>query len=89
VRLSGRQAYERLGIPKEEKHAGQSFPLQPLAPHLFMLQHPRESYRTRDLPTHLAGLGLSVSSLDLRRFCRRHGIRRDIRADRPRSRPEA
>jgi len=53
---------------------------------LFMLQHPRESYRTRDLRAHLAGLGLTVSSLDLRRFCTRHGIRRDRRAGRPRTR---
>jgi len=53
---------------------------------LFMLQHPRESYRTRDLRAHLAGLGLAVSSLDLRRFCTRHGIRRDMRAGRPRTR---
>ena len=51
---------------------------------LFMLQHPRESYRTRDLRAHLASLGLAVSSLDLRRFCTRHGIRRDERAGRPR-----
>lgn len=53
---------------------------------LFMLQHPRESYRTRDLRAHLASLGLAVSSLDLRRFCTRHGIRRDMRAGRPRTR---
>jgi hypothetical protein len=53
---------------------------------LFMLHHPRESYRTRDLRAHLAGLGLAVSSLDLRRFCTRHGIRRDMRAGRPRTR---
>jgi hypothetical protein len=51
---------------------------------LFILLHPRESYRTRDLRAHLAGLGLTVSSLDLRRFCTRHGICRDMRAGRPR-----
>lgn len=50
----------------------------------FMLGHPRASYRTRDLRAHLAALGLEISSLDFRRFCARHGIRRDERAGRPR-----
>lgn len=53
---------------------------------MFMLRNPRESYRTRDLRAHLLGLGVEVSSLDLRRFCTRHGIRRDVRAGRPRTR---
>lgn len=35
--LSLRQAYDRLGIPMEEKHAAESFPLQPLAPHLLLV----------------------------------------------------
>jgi hypothetical protein len=39
---------------------------------------------TRDVRTHLARLGLRISSLDFRRFCIRHGIRRDMRAGRPR-----
>jgi hypothetical protein len=34
--MSLRQAYDRLGIPMEEKHAGESFVLQPLAPHLLL-----------------------------------------------------
>lgn len=34
--MSLRQAYDRLGIPMEEKHAGGSFSLQPLAPHLLL-----------------------------------------------------
>jgi hypothetical protein len=51
---------------------------------LFMLRHPREAYRTREVRAHLAKLGLDISSLDFRRFCRRHGIRRDERAGRPR-----
>lgn len=34
--ISLRQAYDRLGIPMEEKHAAESFPLQPLAPHLLL-----------------------------------------------------
>lgn len=45
---------------------------------LFMLQQPRESYRTRDLRAHLADLGLAVSSLDLRRFCTRHDIQPQV-----------
>jgi hypothetical protein len=52
---------------------------------LFMLQHPRPCYRIRDLRAHLAGLGLAVSALDVRRFCVRHGIRRDMRAGCPRA----
>lgn len=56
---------------------------------LYMLQHPRPAYRTRDVRSHLASLGLKISSLDFRRFCNRHGIRRDERAGRPRGRREA
>lgn len=50
---------------------------------VYMLRHPRDAYRTRDVRTHLASLGLRISSLDFRRFCKRHGIRRDMRAGRP------
>lgn len=50
----------------------------------FMLRHARESYRTRELRAHLAALGVEVSTKDMRRFCSRHGIRRDMRAGRPR-----
>ncbi len=53
---------------------------------LYMLRHPRESYRTRDVRAHLAAVGLEISSLDFRRFCKRHGIRRDERPGRPRAR---
>lgn len=53
---------------------------------LFILRHPREAYRTRDVRAHLATLGLQISSLDFRRLCKRHGIRRDERAGRPRTR---
>jgi hypothetical protein len=52
---------------------------------LFMLRHPGPAYRIRDLRAHLASLGLTVSALDIRRFCTRHGIRRDMRAGRPRN----
>jgi len=53
---------------------------------LFMLRHPRASYRTRDVRAHLESLGLRISSLDFRRLCKRHGIRRDERPGRPRTR---
>ncbi len=51
---------------------------------VFMLRHPREAYRTREVRAHLDTLDLRISSLDFRRFCKRHGIRRDERAGRPR-----
>lgn len=50
----------------------------------YMLRHPRESYRTRDFRAHLAELGIEIGTKDIRRFCTRHGIRRDTRAGRPR-----
>jgi hypothetical protein len=53
---------------------------------VYMLRHRCEAYRTRDVRAHLETLGLRISSLDFRRFCKRHGIRRDERAGRPRSR---
>lgn len=51
----------------------------------YMLRHPRESYRTREFRTYLADLGIEVGTKDIRRFCGRHGIRRDARAGRPRT----
>jgi hypothetical protein len=51
---------------------------------VYVLRHPREAYRTREVRAHLETLGLRISSLDFRRFCKRHGIRRDERAGRPR-----
>ena len=51
---------------------------------VYMMRHPCEAYRTRNLRAHLLQLGLQISSLDFRRFCKRHGIRRDERAGRPR-----
>ena len=50
----------------------------------FILKHPRTSYRTRDLRAHLATHGLEVSAKEIRRFCTRHGLHRDMRAGRPR-----
>ena len=52
----------------------------------YMLRHPRPTYRTRDLRAHLASLGLQISTKDIRRFCARHAICRDMRAGRPRKR---
>ena len=51
----------------------------------YMLRHPRESYRTREFRTYLADLGIEVGTKDIRRFCSRHGICRDVRAGRPRT----
>lgn len=50
----------------------------------YMLRRPRESYRTREFRTYLVDLGIEVGTKDIRRFCNRHGIRRDKRAGRPR-----
>jgi hypothetical protein len=50
----------------------------------YMLRHPRESYRTREFRSYLADLGIEIGTKDIRRFCTRHGIRRDMRAGRPR-----
>jgi hypothetical protein len=50
----------------------------------YILRHPSDSYRTRELIAHLATLGLNIGTKDMRRFCARHGICRDMRAGRPR-----
>lgn len=55
----------------------------------FVLRHPRPAYRIRDLRTHLAELGLRPTVKDLQRFCVRHGLKRDMRAGRPRTRETA
>ena len=52
---------------------------------VYMLRNPREAYRTREVRAHVETLGLRITSLDFRRFCKRHGIRRDERAGRPRA----
>jgi len=49
----------------------------------YILRNPCPAYRTRDLRAHVASLGVRVSTKDMRRFCGRHGIRRDVRAGRP------
>ena len=55
----------------------------------FILRNPRPSYRTRDIRAHLATHRLAVSAKDVRRFCARHGLTRDMRAGRPRTRTAA
>jgi hypothetical protein len=50
----------------------------------FILRHPAPAYRTRDLAAHLRSVGLNVNAKELRRFLGGHGIRRDMRAGRPR-----
>ena len=52
----------------------------------YMLRHPREAYRIRELRADLLSRGLRVAAKDIRRFCAHHDIRRDIRAGRPRTR---
>lgn len=51
----------------------------------YVLRHPKPSYATRELVAHLTRQGLRVAAKDIRRFCARHGIRRDMRAGRPRA----
>ena len=53
-----------------------------LPPH--MLRNPRPSYRTRELHGHLLTLGPRVDPREIRRFCIRHDIARDMRGGRPR-----
>jgi hypothetical protein len=54
----------------------------------FILSHPAPAYRTRDVAAHLRSLGLNVKAKELRRFLGGHGIRRDMRAGRPRKNPD-
>jgi hypothetical protein len=55
----------------------------------FILSHPAPAYRMRDLAAHLRSLGLTVKPKELRRFLAGHGIRRDMRAGRPRKNPDS
>jgi hypothetical protein len=55
----------------------------------FVLRHPRSAYSIRELRAHLSRLDLDVSVKDVQRFCTSHGIKRDMRAGRPRKAPEA
>ena len=56
---------------------------------LHLLRNPRPSYRTREMHAHLAAAGLRVDPREIRRFCIRHGIARDVRGGRPRLPPVA
>ncbi|PTY07966.1 hypothetical protein DB347_07030 [Opitutaceae bacterium EW11] len=53
---------------------------------LYMLRHPRGAYPIREFRAHLARRGMNVSVKYLQRFCTQHGIKRDVRAGRPRIR---
>jgi len=55
----------------------------------YVLRHPRASYATRELRAHLESVGLRINVKDMQRFCARHGIRRDMRAGRPRKQTAA
>lgn len=51
---------------------------------LYVLNHPKPSYRTSELVACLATRKIRVSGKLIRRFCARHGIARDTRPGRPR-----
>ena len=53
---------------------------------LYVLNHPKRSYRTSELTAHLATKKIQVSGKLIRRFCASHGIDRDTRPGRPRTR---
>lgn len=50
----------------------------------YVLRNPREAYSTRELRAHLASFGLKVGTKDMRRFCKKIGIKRDMLPGRPR-----
>ena len=49
----------------------------------YILKTPAKTYRVRELHAHLLDQGLEIDLKEIRRFCARHGIRRDVRAGRP------
>ena len=51
---------------------------------LYMLAHPKPSYRMREFTRHLETQKIRVDTADIRRFCRNHRIARDTRPGRPR-----
>lgn len=51
---------------------------------LYLLNHPKPCYRTGEFRKHLSEHRLTVGAKDIRAFCKKHGIRRDERAGRPR-----
>lgn len=56
---------------------------------LHILRNPSTSYRTRELHAYLSSLGLRIDPREIRRFCTRHGIARDVRGGRPKLPPAA
>jgi hypothetical protein len=72
---------------------GEGSSFSKLTPELFVSKFPQRivalmprMLRYRGTCGRITGLGLTVTSLDLRRFCTQHDIRRDIRVGRPRTR---
>ena len=53
---------------------------------LYMLAHPKPAYQMRELARHLESQKIRVDTADIRRFCRKHNIIRDLRPGRPKSR---
>ncbi|MEO6874910.1 MAG: hypothetical protein ABI222_08815 [Opitutaceae bacterium] len=49
----------------------------------YLLRHPKRSYRTGELRRHLLAQRLNVDAKDIRAFCKKHGIQRDVRPGRP------
>lgn len=49
----------------------------------YMLNHPKPCYCTRDFSRHLRTQKINVDAKDIRRFCKKHSILRDVRAGRP------
>jgi hypothetical protein len=52
----------------------------------YILRHPQGFYLTRELRAYLDTLGLKISAKEMRRFCKSHGIKRDMLPGRPRTR---
>lgn len=51
----------------------------------YILRHPRASYSTREFRSYLSDIGIEVGTKDIRRFCSKHGIRKDARPGRPKA----
>ena len=51
---------------------------------LYLLNHPKHSYRTNELCAYLKEQRLKVDPRDIRAFCAKHSIARDSHAGRPR-----
>lgn len=49
----------------------------------YMLNHPKDQYRTGELHTYLKSQRVAIDPKEIRVFCKTHGIQRDARAGRP------